>query len=55
MTEREQELYNALVEQRKAVKELFLELESKEAGDWGIINNGLMRAERTIKAYGIPQ
>ena len=45
----EQLAYNALIAQKEAVAELFKELGNKEAGNWGIINGGLVQADETIK------
>lgn len=42
------ELLEALQSQQRVVDELFKELGNKEAGNWGIINDGLCQAGKAI-------
>ncbi len=44
-------LYDTMVAVQRAVDELFKELGDKEAGDWGVINEGLLQLRTAIEVF----
>jgi len=44
-------LGNGLISAQKAIDELFAELGNKRAGDWGVINDNLVKVNKALKLY----